>query len=306
MIRRASVGTSLVLVLLLRTGIGHALSLRNSAAEAFMGDFAPGSAAVYSQATGSRLGLDNVGPDSLRADFKVVLPSAEDLKDGYESWPAPGRIRLDPTSAEIRPGEAAPIEVYVDVPQDPTFVGRQYQFDVLQTAADRAGSAMTLKTRVLLSIGGPLASVEDVPAAERGAMADFFALTPEAATIDRISMEHDGLPSQWATVKIVNAGDDDLTVTFRPARSWTKIKADSDYQTAGPNPRWLWFAPSVVKVPAGAIVTARVGVAVPRQPRYAAKKWTFVAAVDATAGQRRARRYFALHVSTRDWKEELK
>jgi hypothetical protein len=305
MTRRANVGAVLVLVLA-RAGIGHALSLRSSAAETFLGDFAPGSSAVYSQATGSRLHLENPGAEPLRVGIKAVLPPSGDLEDGFDSWPAPGRIRLEPSSAEIRPGGAAQVEVAVDVPQDPSLSGGQYQFDVQATASDRAGSSLTLKTRVLLSVGAPLAKAGDIPAEGR-AERPGFSLAPASAALERVPMGRRGRsPGSWTTVKIVNAGDEDLTVTLTPARSWDDGALVPKGEALGPNPRWLAFEPAVVKIPAGAIGSARIGVAVPREPRYAAKRWAFVAAVDAAEGGKRTRRYFLLHVSTRDWKEDEK
>jgi hypothetical protein len=306
MIRRAYVGAVSVLALLARAGVGHALSLRSSAAETFLGDFAPGSSAVYSQATGSRLHLENPGSQLLRVGVAVVLPPSGDLQDGFEPWPSPGRIRLELSSADIRPGDAAQVEVAVDVPRDPSLSGGQYQFDVRATASDLAGSSLTLKTRVLLSVGAPLAEAGDIPAEGR-AERPGFSLAPASAALERVALQSRGSGAQeWTTVKIVNAGDEDLTVTLTPARSWDDRDLVPKDQALGPNPRWLALAPAVVKIPAGAIGSARIGVAVPLERRYAAKRWTFVAAVDAAAGGKRTRRYFLLHVSTRDWTEEHK
>ena len=307
MSRRAYVGASLILVLLARAGIGHALSLRSSAAETFLGDFAPGNSAVETRAEGSRLHLENSGSEPLRVGIKAVLPPAGDLKDGFEPWPFPGRVRLEPSSAELRPGEASPVEIAVDVPQDPSLSGGQYQVDVLAKASDRAGSSLTVKTRVLLSVGAPLAEAGDIPAEGR-AERPGFSLAPASAAQERVPLGRIGRgPGELGTtVKIVNAGDEDLTVTLMPARSWDDAAVSAKGQAFAPNPRWLAFEPAVVKVPAGAIGSARAVVAVPAEPRYAAKRWTFVAAVDAAAGGRRTRRYFLLRVTTREWKEDSK
>lgn len=307
MVRRAFIGAYLILALVFGAGIGHALSLRSSAAEAFLGDAAPGSSAVLSRATGARLLLENSGADAVRVGLNIVLPLAGDLKDGFDAWPFPGRIRVVPTTSELRPGGAAPVEIVVDVPRDPSLSGGQYQFDVRASASDRAGSSLTLKTRVLLSVGAPLAEAGDIPA-QRRAERPGFSLAPASAALEKVPLGRTSgrSPGEWTTVKIVNAGDEDLTVSLRPARSWDADGPSLKGQTPGPNPRWLVFEPAVVRVRAGAIGSARVGVAVPRQARYADRKWTFVAAVDAAASGRLTRRYFVLRVVTRDWKEDEK
>ncbi len=305
MFRRASVGAFLILALFLGAGIGHALSLRSSAAEAFLGDAAPGTSAVLSRATGARLLLENSGADVVRVGLKVVLPPAGDLKDGFDAWPFPGRVRLACAASELRPGGAAPVEIVVDVPRDPSLSGGQYQFDVRASASDHAGSSLTLKTRVLLSVGAPLAEAGDIPAEGR-AERPGLSLAPASAALEKVPLGRTSGrgPGEWTTVKIVNAGDEDLTVSLRPARSWDADGPSLKGQTPGPNPRWLVFEPAVVRVPAGAIGSVRVGVAVPRQARYADRKWTFVAAADAAAGGRRTRRYFVLRVVTQELKKE--
>jgi hypothetical protein len=143
---------------------------------------------------------------------------------------------------------------------------------------------------VLLSVGEPLPSAA-VPAggyAERPG----FSLAPPSANGDE------------ATVKIVNAEDEDLTVTLSPAREWDDAARIRDGYMPAPNPRWLHIEPGVVKVRAGAIGRVRIWADVPRQTRYAGRHWAFVAAVDAVAAGRRTRRYFVLHVDTEPLEEK--
>jgi hypothetical protein len=284
-------GAALILALM-GAGTCHALSLRSSAAEAFLGDVAPGATALYSRATGARLRVENSGRDPARVEFKVVSPPSEGLRDGYEPWPHPDRVRLTFARAELKPGEAAEAELAVTVPKDSALSGGQYEFDVLATGFDRAGASLTLKTRVLLSVGEPLPPA-DVPA---GGFADRpgFALAPPSAS------------GREATLKLINAGDEDLTATIAPARRWDDdVQIGDGYQPA-PNPRWLRIEPGVVKIRAGAIGRARIWADVPREPRYAGRRWAFVAAVDAVAGGRRTRRYFVLHVNTEPMEEETR
>jgi hypothetical protein len=295
-------GAALSLALLRGAGVAHALSLRSSAADAFLGDVSPGASVVYSRATGSRLHLENSGSEPLRVEVKAVSPPLAELRDGFEAWPLPGRILLAPTQAELRPGEAAEVEMTVPVPKDKALEGGQFEFDVLAAASDRGGSSLTLRTQVLLSIGPPLASAGDAPG-EAKAERPGFSVAPEVAALDAVSLGNG--PGSEATVKIVNAGDEDLTVTLSPAREWDdETRRRSGTYAPAPNPRWLRVDPSVVKVRAGAIGSARIGVSVPRERRYAGRRWAFVAAVDAAAHGRRTRRYFVLTVRTSDWEED--
>ncbi len=283
------IGAVLVLALV-GAGTCHALSLRSSAAEAFLGDVDPGATVVFSRATGARLRVENSGRDPARVEFKVVSPPSGGLRDGFEPWPNPEKVRATVSRAELKPGEAAEAELAVTVPKDSALVGGQYEFDVLATGFDRAGASLTLKTRVLLSVGAPLPSAE----APAGGFADRpgFTLAPPSSS------------GKEATLKIANAGEEDLTVTLSPARDWDETVRMTNGDAPAPNPRWLRFEPGVVKVRAGAIGRARIWAVVLREPRYAGRSWAFVAAVDAVAGGRRTRRYFVLHVNTERLEEE--
>lgn len=287
---------------LLGAGTCHALSLRSSAAEAFLGDSPPGATVVYSEATGARLRLENSGSDAIRVEVKAAAPPGAGLKDGYEPWPYPDRVRLQTSRAQLDAGEDAQVEIAVTVPKDSALSGGQYQFDALATAYDRAGASLTLKTRMLVSVGPPLARAEKndgfVSAPRPG-----FTLSPPSATLEKVPWADSG---GWTTVKIVNAGEEDLTVSLTPAREWDESVRIREGFTPAPNPRWLRLESSVVKVRAGAIGSARIGVVVPRQARYAGRRWAFVAAVDAVSGGRRTRRYFVLNVTTPDLEEKTR
>jgi hypothetical protein len=275
---------------LLGAGPCRALSLRSSAAELFLGDVLPGADLVV-KADDGKLRVENSGRDPIRVAFKVVSPSASGLKDGFDAWPYLDRARATNASrAELKAEEAARAGLSVAVPKDPALVGRQFELDVVATGTDRAGATLTLKTRVLFSVGPPL-SPADPPAggyAERPG----FALAPPSAS------------GREATFKIVNASEEDLTVTLAPAREWDDdVRILEGYEPA-PNPRWLHVEPGELKIRAGAIGRARVWAEPPKEARYAGRRWAFVAAVDGVAGGRRTRRYFVLHADVERLEEE--
>jgi hypothetical protein len=268
---------------LLGAGPCHALSLRSSAAEAFLGDVAPGTSVVYSRVMGARLRVEDAGSGPVRVEFKIVSPPQGDCREGFEPWPHPESVRVEAFHSEAKPGEAAEAEIVVTAPKDMAPGDGQYQFDVWEVARDRSGASLTLKTRVLLSVGAPPPSA----AAPAGGFAERpgFTLSPASAS------------GKDATLKIVNAGEEDLTVTVSPAREWSDDARIREGYEPAPNPRWLRSDPVVVKVRAGAIGRARVWSLVPKEKRYAGRRWAFVAAVDAVAAGRTTRRYFVLHVN---------
>ncbi|MBI3564731.1 MAG: hypothetical protein HY079_06005 [Elusimicrobia bacterium] len=290
--RAAPLRVAVLSLALVGAGPSHALSLRSSAAESFLGDAAPGTEVVYSKATGRRLRVENSGRDPASVEFEVVLPPPGGCKDGYEPWPHPESVRLRPTpsGAELGPDGAAEADLVVTVPESMAPDGGQYEIDVVATGRDRAGASLSLKTRALLTVGARLAS----GAAPPGGWADRpgFTVSPPRAG------------GGAATLKLIDAGDETLKVSLTPAREWDEDARIPEGYEPAPNPRWLRLTPSVVEVRAGAIGSARLEAAVPRQERYAGRKFAFVVAADAEAGGRVTRRWFVLTTDTSRWEEE--
>jgi hypothetical protein len=262
-------GAALSLVLL-GTGASHALSLRGASAELALSE------------SGTRLKVENTGVEPVRVEFVVAAPKVESCKDGYEPWPFPSRVRVETIRRAAKPGEAAEAEVSASAPKGFAPQGGQYELDALATGRDEAGLTLTVKTRLLLSLGGPLASEKDVVTEERAG----FSLAPKSAI------------GKEATVKIVNAEAEDLSVSITAAKDWSgDVRFPEGYEPV-PNPRWLRSEPAAQRIRAGEIGRARIWADVPREKRYAGRRWAFVAAVDAVAGGRTTRRYFVLSVET--------
>jgi hypothetical protein len=290
---------------LIGAGTCHALSLRGSAAELSFGDALPGATVVGSK-VGARLRVENPGPETLRLEFAVVPPRPEGLKDGWEPWPHADGVSVAASRSLLNAGEAADVEVAVKVPDVAGLSGGQYQFDVLETGKGSAGESLTLKTRGLLAVGTAPATDGDIPAGG-WTRRPGFTLAPQSAAVDGVRLGRIGDdPEKGSALKIVNAGDEDLTVTLSPARDWDAEARVQEGYDAVPNPNWLRFEPKVLKVRAGAIGRARVWAEVPSQKRYAGRRWAFVAAFDGAAERRVTRRYFVLNVKTEDWEAKAR
>ncbi len=292
-------------LVLVRAGPSHALSLRSSAAESFLGDVLPGTAVSVSKATGSRLRVEDSGGEPVRVEFKVVMPPVEGCKDGYEPWPYPAAVRLETNAkrAELKPGESAEAELVVSVPKDMAPDAGQYEFDVVATGRDRAGASLSLKTRVLLSVGAPLASGASPP----GGDADrpgFTVSPPQAGPLTASRHRDAAEDGAEKTLKVVNAGDEELKVSLTAARTWDGDARIPEGREPIPDPRWLRLEPNVVTVRAGAIGSVRIRAVVPREKRYAGRKYFGMVAVDAAAGGRRTRRWFVATVDASQWEED--
>lgn len=299
--RAASLLGAVLSLVLLGTGTCRALSLRSSAAEVSLGDVLPGNEAVAKR-DGARPRVENTGSEPIRLAVKAVPSAVSTLKDGWEAWPYPERVRVNVSRAVIGAGEAADLDVAVKVPAADALRGGQYQFDVLATGTDSAGASLTLKVRALLSVGAPLPQA--AASGGKGAEKTGFALSPSRAALEKVpfARTEEG-PGAETTVKLVNAGDEEMTVTLSPARDWDETVRPREGYEPAPNPRWLRLEPGVVKIRAGAIGRARIWTSIPREARYAGRRWSFAAAADAESGGRRTRLYFVLDVTTPELEE---
>jgi hypothetical protein len=287
------IGAVLVLALF-GAGTSHALSLRGSAAELFLED-ASKKQKVDAREFGTRLRVENSGAGKVRVEIKASPPMPSGLKDGYEPWPHMDLVRVRSSRTALLPGEGTDVDIEAGRPKESVLRGL-YQFDVVETGRDSGGGQLTLKTKILLSAGIRTAKSADEPAGG-WVKRPGFTLSPNSASIDAAATGE-------ASVKIVNAGEEDLKVTLTPARDWSEdVTLGEGYESA-PNPGWLSAQPEMLALKAGSIGSVRLKVDMPKQGRYAGRHMAFVVAVDAEGGGKRSRRYFVLHVNTEHLEEE--
>lgn len=285
--RAAPTAAWLIVVWIITTAFdAHALSLRSSKAEAFLGDIRPGASLVYG------LRVENAGTEEVTLDASVEAPTSKRLKDGFDPVPDLTWVRVDGSGAVLRPGESKEIVLTVKAPKDRRWEGGQYQFDCLLRGRSSGGGSLTLKTRATLAVGDdPFAEVSREPA-DSG-----FVVSPRAGRLDGVSM---GRAVAVRGPKLANAGSEGLVVRLTPARSWDETVRIEEGYVPAPNPRWLRVA-KATRVAAGGMAEAALELEVPGQERYRGRKWAFVVAVDAEGpGGRIGRTWWTLLVKTAD------
>lgn len=283
-------------LVLLGTGAASALSLRGPAAELSLGDVRPGSTVRASRVLRARPRFENPGPDPVTLSVKAAVPPAGGLADGYEPWPYPERVRLSLSRRALKPGEAAELDVELPVPFDASVNQGQYQVDALASAKDPLGRELALRTRVLVSVGAP---VPDGAAEPSGDPEAGFSLSPRSARVGEAALGRRVTASESPALefKLVNAGAEDAQVSLSPA--WAPDGGlDGDGYSPAPNPRFLRVEPESIRVPAGRVASARASLLIPRQARYAGRRWTFAVWAEAKSVGGTVRRRLLLRVET--------
>lgn len=281
-------------------GRAWGLTLRSTKAEAFLGEVRPGGTASFAGAVGAPLGVENAGGEPARLQFSLALPPSADVPDGYEALPDArwARLTTGATAQALSPGRSRKANIAVRVPKDARLEGGQYAFDCVIKGRNAAGSAVTLKTRVLFAVGSgdpPRAG----PRTPQG-----FDVSPRAGRMEKVPLGAKTAlrDDAFRGLKLINAGRKALTVRLATVRAWPDDVSPPEGFAPAPNPRWLKTGPPV-RVPAGAVREAALDVFIPAQPRYAGRKWSFLLALDVDDGARRGRRWFVMSVETKEPQE---
>ncbi len=291
--RAALITGTLMCLALVRAGPCSALSLKTSVAETFMGDVMPGSKLVFSKAKGVKLRVSNSGTNATSVEFAIEIPNERRSKDGFDPWPYPETVRIlgGAGDAVMSAGQHRDFDLEVAVPKMMPADGGLYEVDVVVTGRDQDGGMLPLRIRALLSVGRPPSGLID-DNVERPE----FTVAPLNSVPDKVPWKSRGEdPGGGSTLKLINASDEDLTISLSPVREWDESVRMAAGVSLVPNPQWLHFEAESIKVRAGAIGRARIWASIPNQSRYVGRRFAFVAAADAVAGGRRTRRYFVYY-----------
>ncbi len=283
----------LSLALFIGAGPCHALSLRSSAAEIFLGDVRPGDISVVG--SGGPLTVENTGAEKAVLAVSVVSPSPDRLREGYDPLPdMQKRVVVKGPSRWLEPGGKSELDIVAAIPA--SLDGGQYQFDCLIKGRNSAGSALTMRTAVTLSVGaGDPADVAPEPAGSG------FSVSPAKAHLEGVPLGKRAAArsEKFRGLKLANAGESDLLVRATPVRVWDESVRIEDGYAPAPNPHWLKAGP-VLRLKPGEVAEAALTLEIPRQKRYRGRRWAFVVAVDAQGGGRRGRTWWTLYVRTQD------
>jgi hypothetical protein len=290
--RAALIGSVLSLALF---GVGpcHALSLRSSAAEIFLGDVRQGK--VSAAGLKGPLSVVNTGNEKAVIEVSAENPPAERLKDGYDPLPdVLKQVVVKGPSRPLEPGEKSVLDIVVALPAG--LEGGQYQFDCVLKGRNAGGSALTLRTAVTMSVGE--VNRADIAREPEGSG---FSVSPAKAHLEGVPLggREAARSEKFPGLKLANAGESVLVVSAKPVRVWDESVRIEDGYAPAPNPNWLKTGPAH-RIKPGEVAEASFVLEIPRQKRYRGRKWAFVVAVDAEGSGRIGRTWWTLYVRTQD------
>ena len=94
----------------------------------------------------------NTGEESLDLKMEVLLPEAQELKEGFEPIPDLGWIKLEQTEFKgIGHNDSAATDVIITIPDDKQYLGKKYQVFIWSHTVGR-NIGVGLKSKLLFSI----------------------------------------------------------------------------------------------------------------------------------------------------------
>ena len=251
MSQRAALIFSVLSLVLVRAGPCHALSLRSSAAEIFLGDVRPGKIAVVGES--GPLSVENTGSEKAVIELSVANPSPDRLKDGFDALPdIVKRVDVKGASLTLEPGAKTELDLKVAIPE--RLEGGQYQFECLLQGRNPGGSVLTMRTQVTLAVGE--GDPKDVPKEHAGSG---FSVSPAKARLESAPI---GAKTP-ARLKLVNAGESELVVRMTSMRALDESVSLEDGYAPAPNPHWLKAGPAL-RVKPGEVKEASFTLEIPR------------------------------------------
>lgn len=282
---------------LVRAGPAAAMSLRSSAAEIDLGYLSLGESFDTRGSPSLSISYENTGSEASGLTFALSPPSR--LKDGYDPWPFPDKVKITPDKTSIKPGGKAVATLAIEVPRDERLIDGQYQFDVV-AKANAGAQSLILRARVTVEIGTPPVEVSG-DADDADAVGEFM-LSPPQGSLTAHGVDPGGKvePAQ-TTFKIVNAGDKPLKLRMRKTKMRKRVRAGESNEEPMPNPAWIRADQGPIDVGPGKIKPVTISIVIPPERRYAGRRFVGVVSVEEDGnGKNRARRVFEVHARAQD------
>lgn len=241
----------------------------------------PGGIYNITQLRNIPLKVINSGDLETEAGVDVEIPSAGELKEGYEPIPDPSWIKILPARFHLKAGAEIACELIISIPNDQSLVGGHFQAKIWSHSIGEDLFGAGVVNRVFFSVGtGP----EGSKAAKKKKLLYpiNFDVSPDTIYLTvPIGEKVDVLKEFDQAIKLINKGKGKITVNISSVGKPETLLVTPDYEFT-PNIEFLKIEPKNVTVKGNSIKDAQIFMEIPAGEKYKSKRYLFLVKVTIT------------------------
>lgn len=226
----------------------------------------------------------NKGETTIIVKVETAIPKKSEIVPGYEPIPDPSWIQILPNEFRLNGGQTGYAEMIVQLPNDPSLVGRHYQATIWARTANTGLFAAGTQGRLRFSVGpGPESLKEE--AKQKAMMTLDFDVTPPEMYVLNLEPGKTYKLNKMVRrkLKITNRADTPLHMKFESIGWNPRFNLPRGYEAA-PDPNWLKFKPGKAIVKGDRIFTVEPIVKIPKGEEHRGKKYAFLMKADLVMG----------------------
>ena len=225
-----------------------------------------------------------------RSDIEVeilvefLIPAKKRLSPEYEAIPDPSWFRAIPERMKIGAKSLGFFDLLLTIPNDQQLKGKHYQAIVKARMAGVGLFALAIENKIRFSIGpGPETLKEEK---NQKAMQQLdFDITPQAIYIREVPLgkRYDVKRETRKSIRVANYAPNDLQIQLSSVEWNKRLYSPEGYEPI-PDPGWLTFKSSELKIPDESIRQALIYLEIPDEEKYRGKKYSALIKTGLTTG----------------------
>jgi hypothetical protein len=246
-----------------------AAGLRTTFVEVILEDLEIGGIYNITELINLPLVVENTGDEAITLRIDVVLPSKDELKEGYEPIPDPSWIKVSQDVFEVEPRGKAVTDVIISIPDDERYVGGSYQVWIWSHTIGPGMIGVGLKSRILFSIAG---AKSDSAKKELSILpTEVYITDVEVGKVYDVKKEGGGV-----VLKVFNLSKEERRIEVEPIKVENSPFDIKEGYVDCPNPSFLIPSNRVFTLPKAGEEEVGLYIAFPKKEEYRGKGYMFV------------------------------
>ncbi|MCD4813956.1 hypothetical protein K8S19_09750 [bacterium] len=247
------------------------------------------------------LKIINKNEAEVKIRFKILFPTKNDLREGFEPIPDPKWIIIAPTETNIAAKETYSTDVLINIPDDKKYLNKKYQVEIVAEQVPAKGHfvsiALAVKGHVMFTVAPQKMTKKELMPSKINMNFD-VANTEIVMSNLRVGKKTHLRPEDKKKFEIQNQGKEKikfLLASIDPSK--TIIKPNPGYEMT-PDASWLTFEKEECTLKGGQKRQPKAFITIPDTKENRDKKYEFIIEV-TTGAANSGSRYVRVLVTTK-------